>query len=1049
MQALNWLHISDLHFNKTNGWRDNAHREALLDHLQELFKASPNLKPDMLMCTGDIAFGTKSVDTMSDQYEKAKVFFDQLRAVCGSDDIPLPVERVFAVPGNHDVDRGAINADAQRTLTDWATNSEKHISLINSRIDAKAPEYIDSMRRLTQYAEFIKKVLPHQIDEDGRCCYARVINVKGMKIGIAGFNTSWSCAGDEDDRNIWMGADWQFTNAKVALKDAEIRFCLMHHPYDWLNLADRNVCQTRLGHDFDFYLHGHTHDAWVTPNTSVITIAAGAVNADSASEFGVNIASINRATGSGEIHLFTLSPRSGGWTIAPVHKHAPFGRWPIKLPQRLAYLPEVTQENEPHSVRETIIQRYHDKKFRDAMQAFSGQPDVWVAPVLGKVDECTRDEKTAKEGDVLVLADLIREPRSLFIKAPPQHGLTCVARRLVVDAWNHRKDGIWLYLDSRLMKPNKASVTKAVDDELSETDSHFNQIKCVVVDSWSRADKDGAKLLRTVCSVFSNIPIICMERTDGNPVVQPISDLDRSFDLLYLQSLARENIREIVNAYNEKRGVADEDKLLKRLTSDLEVLNLHRTPLNCLTLLKVSEIDFNESPVNRCEIIKRLLLIIFSVTDKASYKIQPDAQDCEYVLGYFAENIIRDGQFTFTRDSFLVQVQKCCGEQLIDLDTHFLFDILVANNVLTPVGKFFGFKFAYWIFYFCAQRMHHKSDFAKYMFEDMRYAQHPEIMEFYTGIDRRKDDALEVLVKDLSDCYGVVKSACGFPDDLNPYKSARWESTEAAKNELKENVINGVMESNLPAQIKDQYADKHYNPSRPYSQGYNNILHGQSFDRMVLTMRAAARSLRNSDFSSPGHKEQLLSLLMSCWDLTTKVVMIIIPTLAQEGRAYYDGTSFVVIGKINGNLSEKMLNILLHVPENVVGWFQDDLFSPKMGPLLYKQLSNPNMSAISHHELILLLIRHRPRDWGKYIHKYMVEVQKNSFYLLDVFMALKYEYRFGYANSGTLHEIEGLIKMAAVKHVTGEKDPAIKTIRNTRFDENPVPPREVEDAPTR
>jgi hypothetical protein len=77
------------------------------------------------------------------------------------------------------------------------------------------------------------------------------------------------------------------------------------------------------------------------------------------------------------------------------------------------------------------------------------------------------------------------------------------------------------------------------------------------------------------------------------------------------------------------------------------VLNLHRTPLNCLTLLKVSEIDFDESPVNRSEMIKRVLFLLFNIDDVPTYKTRPDLKDCEYVLGYFCEHLIRDGAYSF------------------------------------------------------------------------------------------------------------------------------------------------------------------------------------------------------------------------------------------------------------------------------------------------------------------------------------------------------------------------------------------------------------------
>ncbi|WP_163032734.1 hypothetical protein, partial [Pseudomonas viridiflava] len=54
-----WLHLSDIHFHPKTAWRDNAIREELLDFLKDRF-ANGLPKPQLVFCTGDIAFGETS-----------------------------------------------------------------------------------------------------------------------------------------------------------------------------------------------------------------------------------------------------------------------------------------------------------------------------------------------------------------------------------------------------------------------------------------------------------------------------------------------------------------------------------------------------------------------------------------------------------------------------------------------------------------------------------------------------------------------------------------------------------------------------------------------------------------------------------------------------------------------------------------------------------------------------------------------------------------------------------------------------------------------------
>lgn len=333
-KKLVWLHISDIHFHPKTEWWDNAARNALIDYLKDLYKQEESLRPDLIFCTGDIAFGQTNSSPLTKQYDQAKVFFESLLGICGQTE-PLPKDRLFVVPGNHDVNRKSINSYAQITLTNWAKTPESYVVAINQDFDDRTREFRDNIKRLDEYAQFIQDYLPHQQDANGRHFYTRIIDFEGLKVGIAGFNSAWSCAGPEDDRTLWLAANCQFNRAKAELKTADIRIGLIHHPIDWLNHSEQNIAKQRIAADFHFWLHGHLHDAWVEPTQSHITIAAGAVGAGTSDEFGINQVVLELNGVKGVVHLHTYSPRSSGWVIKPFPIHARNGQWSFNLPDRL------------------------------------------------------------------------------------------------------------------------------------------------------------------------------------------------------------------------------------------------------------------------------------------------------------------------------------------------------------------------------------------------------------------------------------------------------------------------------------------------------------------------------------------------------------------------------------------------------------------------------------------------------------------------------------------------------------------------------------------
>jgi hypothetical protein len=174
------------------------------------------------------------------------------------------------------------------------------------------------------------------------------------------------------------------------------------------------------------------------------------------------------------------------------------------------------------------------------------------------------------------------------------------------------------------------------------------------------------------------------------------------------------------------------------------------------------------------------------------------------------------------------------------------------------------------------------------------------------------------------------------------------------------------------------------------------------------------------------------------------VLFVLLPTLAEDETAAYDGARFVLASDFGATTKERALNLVNAIPFAVSSMFEDDLFSMKMGPLLIDQLKAGNHNGeLSSHELMLVLMRKRPRNWSHEIERYIGSLPRNSFFLFDVYHTLRGQYKYAFASNQTLNEIEKLIKVAAAKHVTKVKSPGIKTI--AKLSPDVVPSRAVTD----
>ena len=407
--GLTWLHISDIHFRQESQWRDNPARRSLLDFLRTQLTSERLPKPDLIFCTGDIAFGESTNAALAQQYGYANYFFDALLQVCGS----LPRDRLFVVPGNHDVNRSKVNKDAQSALGHKSKESHLHEEEINQRFESAGLEHQQALERLADYGLFIQERLAHQSNPE-RHVYAKVIDVGGRKIGVGGFNSAWSCAGPEDDRQLWLAAQWQFNHVQQLLEPAQLRIGLIHHPIDWLNETERDVSTRRIAGNFHFWLHGHMHNAWVSPGPNCTTVAAGAVGAATPDEFGINLVSLDFAKNIGKVHLLGYSARDNGWTSKPVAHHAPDGVWHLSIPN----LPEFVASPETSCAKlaETapVVQSNGTEALSPLVPAL---PPARVKRLYGRENLIADLLEKSKSKNVLVLYGLRGNGKSELIDA--------------------------------------------------------------------------------------------------------------------------------------------------------------------------------------------------------------------------------------------------------------------------------------------------------------------------------------------------------------------------------------------------------------------------------------------------------------------------------------------------------------------------------------------------------------------------------------------------------------------------------------------------------
>lgn len=325
-KTLGWLHLSDLHFLYKHDWRASPVLEKLLDDVARL--KTNGLFIDLVLCTGDIGYGQASTDPLTAQYADAKAFLDKVLKACG-----LPNDRLFLVPGNHDIDRTTVLT----SQTDYFRNAERNPQDINQMFRDRHGEVQGVMKRLDQYRQFVKDKYPH-IPLDDNATFGAWLTINEVKISIAGLNSAWACADNNDKGKLRLAGQAQLHACEKAIKTssagsaADIRIALVHHPLAWLNPDEAKQLRGRIQNECNFLLHGHEHDQWVQENYNPyhIVIASGAATADTEGEFGYNL--VQLGPGKANIHLRSYDEKGHGWGKEIIASRADDGIWSIFPP---------------------------------------------------------------------------------------------------------------------------------------------------------------------------------------------------------------------------------------------------------------------------------------------------------------------------------------------------------------------------------------------------------------------------------------------------------------------------------------------------------------------------------------------------------------------------------------------------------------------------------------------------------------------------------------------------------------------------------------------
>ena len=325
-----FLHLSDFHLkgegDPVNEFKQDMVTRSLAEKVESL--AAQGETFDFVVVTGDLAYGGKEAD-----YAVAKVMCERILKAARLENKP---ERLFLVPGNHDVDRDAIN-EFYLVHYQCETQDEFHGKV------AKPVFFTNLMEKFAAYHRFAEEATKTKRYDGKSFHYAETLRLErggdssAVNIRMLGLNSAILAGyNGDDDRKLALGL-FQVQNALDAREGpAELTVAFFHHPFSCHHGFD-GVSRNRLADKADLILFGHRHkpenffrkdDAG-----SAAYVGAGACYGTRESENAFDVVEIDLTRREGRVQFYEYVPDHQAWSInAKANPKDKYGVFRFDLP---------------------------------------------------------------------------------------------------------------------------------------------------------------------------------------------------------------------------------------------------------------------------------------------------------------------------------------------------------------------------------------------------------------------------------------------------------------------------------------------------------------------------------------------------------------------------------------------------------------------------------------------------------------------------------------------------------------------------------------------
>ncbi|SAK56181.1 Calcineurin-like phosphoesterase superfamily domain protein [Caballeronia temeraria] len=979
--------------------------DALFADLRDLKTASGPI--DLIFFTGDlVGKGAFPMETLESLEER---FFTPLLASAGTD-----ASAVFIVPGNHDVEQSKRSAIAKLAIDGLKTVDDVNRTLDDpfSVLALSAP--FEGFRGIRDKFVKASRAVSNGLFESYE------LDVRGKKMGIAALNSAWCATGRSEnaDYGKLLVGGRQVEQLARSLSHCDMKFALLHHPFPWLAEFDQSAVQRKVYDEFDAVFFGHNHHGDVLqlarPSGKIFVSNAGCLYQGRGYFNSYSIIEV-----SADISEWTVSVREyfdERAKFGSSDRFAAGGRQTFNMagsqaPDQLnalpseEYLTAVSEAANSHLLSSTISE-----------VAPKNLAQLFVVPPLHSVSErqLGANGSDTPKSEPLQLSQLLSGDSNVIFVGAKESGKTTLLTYICTQenglaANNPTTISAYVNLHA-LTKQTKAAILQAIVgfSNGSYPRSHFVRLlelgrMTLCLDNLDLSD---SKLVGLVEDFFKQYPnnkyyITILETVQTSLAGASIPALIDKQLVAYVHSFGRKQARELMHRWFQGSDAKSTDEIDNILAS-LKRLNIPRTPFLISIFLWVHERNIAFDPVNHAEVLDTLIDGMLDKFHESKSRSRLDStakrhflSDLAFYMYQLERDYVTSNELEmFTASYFKNKLLTAAGAPFIEE--------LVRKGVLHDIEDAVYFKFDCLRAFFLSTRLQESQAFFRDAFTAERLLTLGQEIDYFTGKQRGRDDALRAALVILDEYYKPIRL------DLDLSVFEKIDAKELPITVQQRDDLKGEL---FPPRLSDEHREEMLDEADAQT-----VLVPER--RPTLTVRKAPGTvpdfisalqitsaiLRNSELIDDGDlKRSAYRRIAHYW-----CEILLMAIFSVELR--HDNEAFVEIKKIMPMFDEQTFDYLLKlVVPNVIGSIMFEYLGTNQLEVVLKEHAEGSQYAIERLVSTMLQIDLSVPGYLDAVEKLSKDEKTNKFTKSILFMKLLEKYMFKSMPSAEAERLRKLV----------------------------------------